>query len=191
MSFRVMPIRALATAILAMGGIVLISNLLVEIPVQLTLGNFNFADWVTYGAVTYPIAFLVTDTTNRLYGPNAARKVVLAGFITGVALSLAFADLRIAIASGIAFGLAQTLDVQIFNRLRESEWWRAPLISSVTGSVVDTVLFFSIAFAATGLPWMTWAMGDLIIKLVMVAVLLPAFRILMTLLPGNRHEQAA
>lgn len=189
MSFRAMPATALALAVLAMGVVVLVSNILVEIPVTVVIGGFDFANWVTYGAITYPMAFLVTDTTNRLYGPSAARKVVLVGFITGVVLSLIFADVRIAIASGTAFAVAQLLDVQVFDKLRAQAWWQAPLISSLIGSAVDTVLFFSIAFYGTGLPWTTWAMGDFIIKLAMAALLLPMFRILMAALPTNSAAQ--
>jgi len=183
----------LVPAAIAMGVIILASNFLVEIPVQGHIGTFNIAEWVTYGAITYPIAFLVTDTANRLYGAAAARKVVVFGFILGVILSLIFADMRIAIASGSAFLTAQMLDVFVFDKLRRSAWWQAPLLSSLIGSAVDTVLFFSIAFAGTGLPWVTWALGDFAIKLAMAALLLPAFRWLMAIFPtvqGNGEATA-
>ncbi len=179
-------------AIGAMGVIILASNFLVEFPVQGHIGSFNIAEWVTYGAVTYPVAFLVTDTANRLFGAAAARAVVLFGFGLGVILSLILADPRIAAASGSAFLMAQLLDISIFDRLRRQVWWQAPLISSLIGSAVDTALFFSIAFVGTGLPWITWALGDFAIKIAMATLLLPAFRGLMTLFPTvPRNGQAA
>lgn len=130
--------------ILAMAAIVVASNILVQ---------FVVGDWLTWGAFTYPLAFLVTDVMNRVYGPSAARRVVLAGFVTGVACSLVAAGfqattLRIAIASGTAFLVAQLLDVAVFDALRGGRWWRAPLASTIVGSTVDTALFFTIAFAA-------------------------------------------
>lgn len=182
----------LLPAIAVMGVVILASNLLVEIPVQATLGGVDLANWVTYGALSYPIAFLVTDTTNRLFGAAAARRVVLVGFVFGVILSLILADLRIAVASGSAFLVAQMLDVFVFDRLRQQTWWQAPLISSLLGSALDTALFFSIAFAGTGLPWQTWALGDFAIKLMMAALLLPVFRALMALIPAApRNGEAA
>ena len=140
--------------ILAMAAVVLASNVLVQI---------RLGDWLTWGALTYPLAFLVTDVTNRLHGPRAARRVVLWGFAAGVACSIlgtqvegAFGPLvswRVAIASGVAFLAAQTLDVAVFNRLRGAAWWRAPLVSTVLGSALDTALFFTLAFsAALALP---------------------------------------
>ena len=181
----------LLPAIGAMSVIILASNILVEIPVQGMIGGFNVADWVTYGAVTYPVAFLVTDTTNRLFGARAARLVVLAGFCFGVILSLILADLRIAIASGSAFLVAQLLDVYVFDRLRHGAWWKAPFLSSLAGSALDTALFFSIAFVGTGLPWQTWAMGDFVIKLAMAVLLLPTFRALMAILPSRERDGEA
>lgn len=187
------PLDRLVPAVIAMGITILASNLLVEHPVQVVLAGVDMANWVTYGAITYPIAFLVTDTTNRLYGKAAARVVVVFGFAFGVILSLILADVRIAIASGTAFLVAQMLDVTIFDKLRRMSWWKAPLVSSLFGSVVDTALFFSIAFYATGLPWVTWAMGDFVIKLTMAALLLPAFRGLMAVIPspGSKGEASA
>lgn len=140
----------LLPGILAMATIVVTSNILVQ---------FLFGQWLTWGAFTYPLAFLVTDVMNRVYGSSTARKVVFAGFITGVICSLIGTQImgefgplvtwRIAIGSGLAFLTAQLLDVSIFNRLRDGAWWRAPLASSVIGSAVDTALFFTIAFSAT------------------------------------------
>ena len=187
--------------IAAMCAVVAASNYLVQFPVQATLGGVNLADLLTWGAFTYPVAFLVTDLTNRRFGPQVARTVVLAGFALAVVLSVFLATPRIAIASGTAFLTAQLLDVAIFNRLREQRWWQAPLISSVIGSLVDTALFFSIAFAPafglidTGLGmedgslgfavpflgvggqtplWVSLAAGDLLVKLAVgLAMLVP------------------
>ncbi len=141
--------KSLIPGILAMAAIVLASNILVQYPLGL---------WLTWGAITYPFAFLVTDLTNRLQGPAAARRVVIAGFVTGIVCSLIgtqimgefgpLVTLRIAIGSGIAFLAAQLLDVNLFDRLRGSAWWRAPFISTLVGSTLDTALFFTIAFSA-------------------------------------------
>lgn len=191
MYLRAIPVSAMAIAVLAMSLVVLASNILVEYPVDVVLIGIDFANWVTYGAITYPIAFLITDTTNRLYGPMAARRVVAGGFVVGVAFSLLYADPRIALASGTAFATAHLLDIQVFDRLRAQVWWQAPLISSLIGSALDTALFFSIAFAGTGLPWQSWAMGDLLIKLAMAALLLPVFRLLMAALPDSTTSQPA
>lgn len=182
----------------AMCAVVAASNYLVQFPVQATVGGYDFADLLTWGAFTYPVAFLVTDLTNRRFGPGAARIVVLSGFALAVILSIFLASPRIAIASGTAFLTAQLLDVAIFDRLRERRWWQAPLISSVIGSVVDTILFFSIAFApafvlfgsndafaieaapllglfaAEAPRWVSWALGDLGVKLIVgLALLVP------------------
>lgn len=174
--------KSLIVPVIAMAAVILLSNIAVQYPVQMMLpvgdDGLNMADWLTWGAFTYPIAFLVTDTTNRLFGFGAARKVVYAGFIIGVALSYYFADPRIAVASGSAFLLAQILDVVIFDRLRKATWWKAPAISSFIGSAVDTVVFFSIAFAGTGLPWIGWATGDFAAKLLMIALLLYPFKLI-------------
>lgn len=155
---------------LAMTVIVVASNILVQFPVN---------DWLTWGAFTYPVAFLVTDLANRRLGPAAARRVVYAGFVIAVACSIVLATPRIALASGTAFLVAQLLDVLVFDRLRRSSWWRAPLVSSALASTVDTALFFSLAFAATGLPWIGWAIGDLGVKLLVAGVMLLPFRLLM------------
>ena len=127
---------------LAMIVIVVAANILVQHPIHF----LGLADHLTWGGLTYPVSFLVTDLTNRHFGPDRARKVVIAGFIIGVVLSFVLATPRIAIASGTAFLIGQLLDIGVFNRLRRLEWWRAPLIGSVVGSAIDTALFFSIAF---------------------------------------------
>ncbi|MEX2643370.1 MAG: VUT family protein [Acetobacterales bacterium] len=168
-----MPPGALIVAVLAMMGAVFASNLLVEIPIN---------DWLTWGAFSYPVTFLVTDLTNRQFGPARARQVVYAGFALGVALSVGAADWRIGLASGAAFLVAQLLDIWIFDRLRRGRWWRAPLASSALGSSVDTAIFFSLAFAGTGLPWITWAAGDLGVKFLMAASLLVPYRLAMAML---------
>ena len=134
---------SIAPFVLAMTAVVAASNYLVQFP----FAHFGLADILTWGAFTYPVAFLVNDLTNRRFGPVAARKVVLAGFVLAVALSIWLATPRIAIASGSAFLAAQFLDVAVFDRLRKNAWWQAPFVSTVLGSVLDTVLFFSIAFA--------------------------------------------
>ncbi len=138
---------AIVPFMIAMAIIVALSNKLVQYPVALQLGNIDLKEILTWGAFTYPVAFLVTDLANRKFGPSQARLVVAAGFVLAVALSFWLATPRIAIASGCAFLTAQLLDVSVFDRLRHSSWWQAPLISSLLGSVIDTVLFFGIAFA--------------------------------------------
>jgi uncharacterized PurR-regulated membrane protein YhhQ (DUF165 family) len=162
--------REWLTPILAMTVVVVASNVLVQYPIN---------DWLTWGALTYPVAFLVTDLTNRRLGSAAARRVIVAGFLVAVVLSIWLATPRIALASGAAFLSAQFLDVAVFNRLRLQSWWRAPLVSSSTASAWDTALFFSLAFAFTGLPWITWAIGDFAVKLAMALILLLPFRLLM------------
>ncbi len=151
----------------AMVAIVAASNVLVQFPIN---------DWLTWAAFTYPVSFLVTDLSNRRLGPAFARKVVYAGFAVGVLLSALLATPRIAVGSGTAFLVAQLLDVQIFHWLRRHVWWLPPLASSLIGSLVDTALFFSIAFAGTGVPWLTLALGDLAVKAAMALVLLAPFR---------------
>ena len=166
-----------------MGVIVLVSNYLVQFPIK----YYNLQEILTYGAFSYPIAFLITDLANRSYGKNIARKIVYFGFLIGILftlfLSTNFNDLisiRIAIGSGSAFLVAQLLDVQIFDKLRKNSWFVAPLISSSIGSAVDTFLFFSIAFAGTGVPWITLSLGDLVVKLLVALVMLIPFRLLLT-----------
>ena len=167
--------------IFCMGVIVVLSNYLVQFPVKF----YNLEEILTYGAFSYPITFLITDLSNRAYGKKITRKIVYLGFIIGVLLSLLvstnFSDLisiRIAIASGTAFFIAQNLDIQIFDKLRKRKWYIAPLYSSMVGSIVDTFLFFSISFYKTGIPWVSLALGDLIIKFVIALVMLIPFRIL-------------
>jgi len=157
-------------AILAMAVIVTASNILVQHPIN---------DWLTWGAFSYPVSFLVTDLTNRRLGPVVARRVVYVGFVLALGLSWYFATPRIAVASASAFLVAQILDVFVFDRLRRAAWWRAPLVSSLLGSAVDTALFFSIAFAGTGLPWVTLGLGDFAVKVAMALALLIPFRALM------------
>ena len=165
-----------------MGLVVLSSNYLVQFPVK----YYGLQDILTYGAFTYPIAFLITDLANRSYGKQIARKIVYFGFVVGISFTLFFStnfsdliSVRIAIGSGTAFIVAQLLDVQIFDKLREKTWYVAPLSSSVIGSTVDTFLFFSISFYATGVPWFTLSLGDLAIKLFVTLVMLIPFRLLL------------
>ena len=166
---------------LLMGLVVVFSNYLVQFPVQ----YFGLNEILTYGAFSYPVTFLITDLANRAYGKLVARKVVYVGFTIGVLLTLFvstnFSDIisiRVAIGSGVAFFIAQNLDVQIFDFLRKKIWFVAPLVSSVLGSIVDTFLFFSIAFYATDIPWVSLAFGDLVVKLLIALVMLIPFRIL-------------
>ena len=163
-----------------MGGVVLISNYLVQFPVN----NYGLQDILTYGAFTYPVAFLITDLSNRFYGKILAKKIVYIGFSIGVSFSLFFSinfsdliSIRIAIGSGTAFIVAQLLDVQIFDKLRNKKWFVAPLISSFIGSTVDTFLFFSISFYGTGAPWITLSIGDLVIKILVTLIMLIPFRL--------------
>ena len=165
-----------------MGFIVVLSNYLVQFPIT----YYGLNEILTYGAFSYPITFLITDLANRAYGKIVARKIVYIGFVIGIALTLfvssSFSDLisiRIAIGSGIAFFVAQNLDVQIFDRLRKKTWYIAPLTSSILGSITDTFLFFSIAFYATGISWITLALGDLAVKLLIALIMLVPFRLLL------------
>ena len=165
-----------------MGVVVLSSNYLVQFPIN----YYGLSEILTYGAFSYPVAFLITDLANRFYGKFVARKIVYFGFFIGIIFTLLFstdfADLisiRIAIGSGVAFIVAQLLDIQIFDSLRKKEWFIAPLTSSVIGSTVDTFLFFSISFYATGIPWITLSLGDLAVKLFVSLVMLVPFKILL------------
>ena len=165
-----------------MGVVVLSSNYLVQFPIK----YYGLDDILTYGAFSYPVAFLITDLANRSYGKLIARKIVYIGFVIGISFTLLFstnfADLisvRIAIGSGTAFLVAQLLDVQIFDRLRRKKWFIAPLTSSFIGSTVDTFLFFSIAFYATGIPWVTLSLGDLVVKIFVAIMMLIPFRFLL------------
>jgi len=156
----------------AMTMIIVASNWLVQFPINHLL---------TWGAITYPFSFLVTDLTTRLHGPGPARRVVWAGFALAVLLSIWLSTPRIALASGTAFLAGQLLDIQVFQRLRTGSWWRAPLVSSTVGSILDTALFFSLAFAGTALPWMTLALGDLGVKLLLAVLALAPFRAVLAL----------
>ena len=165
-----------------MGVIVLASNYLVQFPIK----YYGLEELLTYGAFSYPIAFLITDLANRSYGKVIARKIVYIGFIIGITFTLFFstnfADLisvRIAIGSGMAFLVAQLLDVQIFYQLRKKKWFVAPLTSSLIGSTIDTFLFFSISFYATGIPWVTLSLGDLAVKVLVALLMLIPFRLLL------------
>jgi len=166
---------------LSMAIIVCLSNYLVQFPVK----YFNLENLLTYGAFSYPIAFLITDLTNRKYGKNTAKKIVYIGFILGIFLTLYFStnysdliSIRIAIGSAVAFLTAQLLDVYIFDKLRKKTWFVAPLTSSLIGSTVDTFLFFSIAFYGTGTNWITLSLGDLFVKLLIALLMLIPFKIL-------------
>ena len=165
-----------------MGVVVVISNYLVQFPIQ----KFGLADILTYGAFTYPITFLITDLANRAYGKVVARKVVYIGFTIGILLTLFLStnfseiiSIRIAIGSGLAFFIAQNLDINIYDYLRKKIWFVAPLASSTLGSITDTFLFFSIAFYGTEVPWVTLAVGDLIVKLFITLMMLIPFRLLL------------
>lgn len=197
---------ALIPAILAMCVAVAASNILV----QYQFHYFGLGDILTWGAFTYPLAFLVNDLTNRRFGPQAARKVVLFGFVLGVIMSIWLATPRIAIASGSAFLFAQLLDISVFNRLRRQSWWKAPFAAAMVGSVIDTILFFGIAFATQfawidkmtgqadsslgdivlflGLPvalWVSLAIGDFMIKVIMgTLMLIPYGAILAIFMPA-------
>ena len=165
-----------------MGLVVLASNYLVQFPIK----YYGLEQLLTYGAFSYPIAFLITDLANRSYGKIAARKIVYFGFIIGICFTLFFStnfddliSVRIAIGSGSAFLVAQLLDVQVFDKLRKKRWFIAPLTSSLIGSTVDTFLFFSISFYATGVPWVTLSLGDLAVKIFVALVMLIPFRLLL------------
>ncbi len=159
-----------AGGIAAMAAIVTASNILVGYPIN---------DWLTWGALTFPVAFLITDVINRHFGPQRARKVAYAGFALAVVMSLWLASPRIALASGAAFIIGQLADIGIFHRLRRHRWWKAPLASSTIASAADTAIFFTIAFAGTGLPWITWGIGDYGVKLaVAVTMLIPYYALM-------------
>lgn len=203
--------RSLIPFVAAMTVIVAASNWLVQFPFQ----HFGLGDLLTWGAFTYPVAFLVNDLSNRRMGPQAARKVVYAGFVLAVALSVWLATPRIAIASGSAFLMAQLLDISVFSALRRQNWWKAPLFSTIIGSVLDTAVFFSLAFAArfafldtglgledgslafpvpfagTELPlWASLAIGDLGVKLLVGLAMLVPYGVLMTVLRPVQQQPA-
>ena len=171
-----------------MGVVVLFSNFLVQFPIN----YYGLNEILTYGAFSYPIAFLITDLANRSFGKFVARKIVYFGFFLGIGFTILFStdfadyiSIRIAIGSGFAFLVAQLLDVQIFDKLRKKKWFVAPLTSSFIGSTVDTFLFFSISFYATGIPWITLSLGDLAVKILVALIMLIPFRLLLrTLKPA-------
>lgn len=186
----------LTIPVLAMTVVVAASNFFVQFPFE----YFGLEELFTWGAFTYPLSFFVTELTNRRFGPSDARRVVYVGFALAVVLSFWLSTPRIAMASGCAFLLAQLLDVTIFDRLRNQAWWQAPLASSAMGSVLDTLIFFTLAFAGTGLGtahygirgvgielpiWMGWAIGDLGVKLAVSLLLLVPFRMLRALIPAR------
>jgi uncharacterized PurR-regulated membrane protein YhhQ (DUF165 family) len=168
-------LRRLAVAsVLAMAAVIALSNVLVMFPINA---------WLTWGAFSYPLVFLVCDLTNRALGPQVARRVAWTGFLLAVLLSLWLADPRIALASGCAFIVAQVLDIAVFNRWRLATWWKAPLIGSLVASTLDTAVFFSLAFAGTDMNWVMLATGDLAVKATMAALLLAPYRALLPRLP--------
>ena len=165
-----------------MGVFILSSNYLVQFPIK----YYGLEEILTYGAFSYPIAFLITDLANRSYGKIVARKIVYIGFFIGISFTLFFStnfsdliSVRIAIGSGTAFIIAQLLDVQIFDKLRRKKWFVAPLTSSFIGSTVDTFLFFSISLYGTGIPWITLSLGDLAVKILVALLMLIPFRLLL------------
>ena len=165
-----------------MGAVVLASTYLVQFPIN----YYGLSEILTYGALTYPIAFLITDLANRSFGKEVAKKIVYLGFFIGISFTLFFStnfsdliSIRIAIGSGTAFLVSQRIDVYIFDKLRNKHWFIPPLTSSINGSIIDTFLFFSIAFYATGVPWFTLAIGDLLVKLFVALLMLIPFRILL------------
>ena len=165
-----------------MGAVVLVSNYLVQFPIK----HYGLEEILTYGAFSYPIAFLITDLANRSFGKIVARKIVYIGFGIGISFTLLFStnftdliSIRIAIGSGTAFLVAQLLDVQIFDKLRKKEWFVAPLTSSLIGSTIDTFIFFSISFYGTGIPWITLSLGDLSVKIFVALMMLIPFRLLL------------
>ena len=170
----VVSYRGLIAGIAAMAVIVTTSNILVGFPIN---------DWLTWGAFSFPATFLIVDLINRSLGPQHARIVACAGFIIAVAMSFWLATPRIALGSGMAFIVGQMTDISIFHHLRNKTWWQAPLISSSIASAIDTVIFFSIAFAGTGLPWVTLAIGDYGVKLAVTVFLLIPFYALMGIIP--------
>ena len=165
-----------------MGIVVLASNYLVQFPIK----YYGLEEILTYGAFSYPIAFLITDLANRSFGKIVARKIVYIGFAIGISFTLLFStnftdliSIRIAIGSGTAFLVAQLLDVQIFDKLRKKEWFVAPLTSSLIGSTIDTFIFFSISFYGTGISWITLSLGDLSVKIFVALMMLIPFRLLL------------
>ena len=174
--------KSFITLSFLMGAVVLSSNYLVQFPIN----YYGLNEVLTYGAFSYPIAFLITDLANRSYGKFVARKIVYFGFLLGIGFTVLFStdfadyiSIRIAVGSGTAFLIAQLIDVQIFDNLRKKKWFVAPLTSSMIGSTIDTFLFFSISFYGTGVPWSTLALGDLGVKIFVALTMLIPFRLLL------------
>lgn len=202
-----MSLRARLIAVVAMAVVVVASNILVQYPVMATLGGLDLADLLTWGAFSYPVAFLVTDLTNRRFGAREARRLVVTGFVAAVIVSAFLGAPRVAAASGGAFLVGQLLDVSVFNRLRAASWWRAPLVASILGSMADTVIFFSLAFAPAfasvlgatddfalgsapflgaasfeAARWVSWAAADFAVKMGYALVLLAPYRVVFALI---------
>jgi len=164
------PLKTLLWPVVAMAAVIVLSNVLVQHAIN---------DWLTWGAFSYPLVFLVCDLTNRALGPVAARRVAWVGFAVAVGVSLALAPWRIALASGAAFIFSQAMDIMVFNRWRRASWWKAPLLGSLVASVVDTAVFFFLAFAGSDMNWLMLASGDLAVKAAMAALLLAPYRALL------------
>ena len=176
----------------AMALTVAISNFLVQSPIN----YFSLNEVLTYGAFSYPVTFLITDLANRSYGKENARKIVYLGFFLGVILTLFFStnfgdliSVRIAIGSGTAFLVAQLLYIQVFDKFRKKIWFVAPFVSSFLGSFVDTILFFFISFYKTGVPWITLAIGDFSVKVLIAIVMLIPFRLLLNKIKDNSENR--
>lgn len=208
-------LRATSLYVLLMTLVVVASNFLVQFPVVGHLFGIQLSDLLTWGAFIYPAAFLVTDLTNRQFGPQIARRVVFAGFVVGVAISYYTSMPRIAMASGTAYLVGQLLDISVFNRLRRQTWWQAPLAGSLFGSMLDTVLFFSLSFApafaflganddfaigqapilgvfAMEAPrWISWAIGDFVVKLLVGLLMLLPYGALMSVVKPMPPAKAA
>ena len=177
--------------LISMGLVIILSNYLVQFPIK----KFNLENILTYGAFSYPITFLITDLANRSFGKEIAKKLVYFGFLFGIFLTLVistnFKDLisiRIAIGSGTAFLIAQLIDIQIFQRYRDKIWYLAPITSSICGSIIDTFLFFSISFLGTGVPWISLAIGDLFVKIIMALLMLIPFKIIISRLQNYQEK---
>jgi hypothetical protein len=166
-----------------MASTVALSNYLVQFPIN----YFDLENFLTYGAFSYPVAFLITDLSNRRYGKESAKKIVYVGFLLGIFLTLYFStnfsdliSIRIAFGSGAAFLVAQLTDVNIFDKLRKKKWYVAPLCSSLAGSTIDTFLFFSISFYGTDINWITLSFGDLLVKILVALIMLIPFGFLLS-----------
>ena len=167
----------LLIAMAMMAVVIYVSNVLVQIPIN---------DWLTWGTFTFPVAFLITDFTNRIYGSRSAYVVVFVGFIVGGIMSILGGDVRIGLASVTAFLIGQVLDVVIFNRMREATWWKAPLVSSFVASAVDTAIFYTLAFYGQDWPWEQVAVGDFGVKVAMAVCLLVPFKLLIAMFARRR-----